>query len=123
MRLFDRPPAETQAVLLGTACVSRKAAPTLATDAGHQSQEVQLASFEESMPAVEVFALVCATGHASSDYPFTSAFYESSAYRVYRKRHFPDMMLPSTMGDLPCVEGSTRGGRHLVLWDARFIAH
>lgn len=75
------------------------------------------------MPAVEVFSLVCATGHASSDYPFTSAFYESNAYRSYRKRHFPDMILPSTMGDLPSAEGTTGGGRHLVLWDARFIAH
>lgn len=72
------------------------------------------------MPAVEVFGLVCESGRASSDYPFTY-HYESTAYVAFRKRHFPDFIMPKTMADAGAAESLELAQRALVLWDATYI--
>lgn len=72
----------------------------------------------QQMPAVELFAVSCATGRSDADYPFTAAFYESAAYMHYKKVHFADV-LPRVMKDIVGADGSPQ--RSLILWDARFI--
>lgn len=71
------------------------------------------------MPAVEVFDLCADPGKEEADYPFTSAFYESTAYSFYKKRHFSDLIIPRTMQDAVGAAGLPQ--RQFVLWDARFM--
>jgi len=73
------------------------------------------------MPAVEVFGVVFGHGQAGADYPFTSSFYESTAYSHFRKQHFIDLMLPSTMAEAHAVDSLELAHRSLVLWDARYM--
>lgn len=121
VKLFDRPTREHDAVLLGTGLVWRAAEPELAPPTPNNSQEKQLADLMEHIPAVEVFGVQCVEGRDAADYPFTSAFYESSAFALYRKEHFRDLILPGTMADVANGDAE-RGLRSLLLWDARFLA-
>jgi len=107
-------------VLLATPCVAGVASPALAPE-GELSLAAQLAAMEENMPAVEVFSMVYAISKAGSDYPFTTAFYESDAYKHFRKEHFVDILLPITMADTPAVEAIEKASRLRLLWDPRFI--
>lgn len=121
VNLFDRLPDEGGAVLLGTACVFCVADPALAPATERNSLAVQRAAIAENMPAVEVFALVYSEGMGSADYPFTTAFYESDAYKHLRKTHVEDL-LPVTMADTPAVASLELATRSRILWDARFIS-
>lgn len=69
---------------------------------------------------MEVFGLVCESGRASSDYPFTY-FYESTAYVAFRKRHFPDFLMPKTMADASAAGSLGLAQRALVLWNAAYV--
>lgn len=81
-----------------------------------EQQRVQLLTH---MPAVEVFQAECSPEQRDEYYPFTSTLYESMAFSKYRKQHFCDLILPSTMSEATtCEEGSARP---LLLWDARFV--
>lgn len=121
VNLCDRLPDEDGAVLLGSACVFCVADPALAPETEGNSLAVQRAAIAENMPAVEVFALVYAEGMGSADYPFTTAFYESDAYKHLRKTHVEDL-LPVTMDDTPAVASLELATRLRILWDARFIS-
>lgn len=76
--------------------------------------------FFANMPAVQVFKVYFVTGREAADYPFTRAFYESAAYSSFRKRHFPDLMLPCTMGE--AAESPAAAARSFLLWDPRFAS-
>jgi len=124
--LFDRPPLEDGSVFLATACVWRVAPPDLAALATRQAESGgqesgQKAVVLDEMPAVEVFGLVCALGQGMADYPFMSSFYESTAYAQFRKRHFPDYILPSTMADANAASSEGLAQRSLLLWNALFV--
>lgn len=80
----------------------------------------ELVSILAEMPAVEVFDVTPGAGKETADYPFTTAFYESSAYSSYRKVHFPDLMLPCSMAD--AVGETTAAQRSFLLWDPRFCS-
>lgn len=121
VRLFDRPPAEADAVLLATACIWRAASPSVPDGMSSAEVEQQLRNFQTHMPAVEVFAVLCEGEHAASYYPFTTAFYESVAYKKYRKHHCSDYILPKKIGDIPGAAGKDPQ-RSVVLWDSRFVA-
>lgn len=118
MQLFDRPPSESGSVRLGTGLVWRMAKPQPRV-AGSLAAG-QLASILSEMPAVEVFDVTPGAGKEMADYPFTTSFYESSAYSSYRKVHFPDLMLPCSMAD--AVGAPTAVQRSFLLWDPRFCA-
>jgi len=121
VQLFDRPHAEDGAEMLGTACVWHTAAPSLSTAPAHNSEAVQLAAIKEHMPAVEIFAVVCTDEQAAKDYPFTSAFYESAAYKHFRKQHFEgDLILPTSMAETQASTNLESATHLRVLWDARF---
>lgn len=120
VRLFDRPPAEADAVLLATACIWRDAIPSVPEELSPAEAAQQLRDFQSHMPAVEVFAVLCEGEHAASYYPFTAAFYESVAYQKYRKHHFSDYILPRKMGDIRGAAGKDPQ-RAVVLWDSRFV--
>jgi len=124
--LFDRPPLEEGSILLATACVWRVAAPNMAAlvarEAESGSQESgQYAIVLDEMPAVEVFGVVCALGQWGADYPFTSSLYESTAYAHFRKQHFVDLLLPSTMAEAHAANSVALAERSLVLWNALYI--
>jgi len=126
VRLFDRPPLEEGSILLATACVWRVAPPKMAALAARELESGSQESGQNSivlneMPAVEVFGVVFGHGQSCADYPFTSPFYESTAYSHFRKQHFIDLMLPSTMAEAHAVDSLELAHRSLVLWDARYI--
>jgi len=126
VRLFDRPPLEEGSVFLATACVWRVAAPNVEALAEREAESGNAESGQRAvvvseMPAVEVFGLVCNEGRADADYPFTSCFYESAPYRHFRKRHFSDYILPSTMAEASAVDSLMMARRSVVLWDAHFV--
>ena len=118
VRLFDRPPAEAGAALLGTACVWRAASPAVPPSiAGGSSSELEMrAAIVAHMPAVEVFGVTCASGKTAADYPFTMAFYASAPYAHFKKQHFDDL-LPKTMADTVPSDGAPQ--RVFLLWNAR----
>lgn len=121
VNLFDGLPDEDGAVLLGSACVFCVADHALAPETEGNSLAAQRAAIAANMPAVEVFALVYAEGMRSADYPFTTAFYESDAYKHLRKTHVEDLV-PVTMADTPAVASLELATRLRILWDARFIS-
>jgi len=126
VRLFDRPPLEEGSVFLATACVWRVAPPSVAALAAREAESGNAESGQRAvvvseMPAVEVFGLVYTEGMADADYPFTSCFYESVAYSHFRKRHFPDYILPNTMVEASAVDSLGTARRSVVLWDAHFV--
>jgi len=126
VRLFYRPLLEEGSVLLATACVWRVAPPNVAALAAREAESGNAESGQRAvvvseMPAVEVFGLVYTEGMADADYPFTSCFYESAAYSHFRKRHFADYILPSTMVDASAVDSLGIARRSVVLWDAHFV--
>lgn len=101
VRLYDRPPHEQGSLLLASACVWRVAATDTAALAAREaetggSEDCQNAVVLVEMPAVEVFGVVRERGRSGAEYPFTY-FYESTAYASFRKRHFPDFIMPQTM--------------------------
>jgi len=97
--------------MLGTACVWHTGAPSLSTAPAHNSEAAQLAAIEEHMPAVEIFAVVCTDEQAAKNYPFTSAFYESAAYKL---------ILPTSMAETQASTNLESATHLRVLWDARF---
>lgn len=125
VRLFDRPPREQGSVLLASACVWRVAAPDMAALAARESEAGgseagQSAEVLIKMPAVEVFGLVCERGREGADFPFTY-FYESTAFVSFRKRHFPDFIMPKTMVDASGCDSLDLAQRSLLLRNALYI--
>lgn len=125
VRLFDRPPREQGSVLLASACVWRVAAPDMAALAARESEAGggeggQSAEVLIEMPAVEVFGLVCERGREGAGFPFTY-FYESTAFFSFRKRHFPDFIMPKTMVDASGCDSLDLAQRSLLLWNALYI--
>lgn len=118
--LFDRPRSEAGAIILGSGCVWREACPTLTVETSSTEAEAERAAILSSMPAVEVFAVVLAPGQATSYYPFTSAYYESNAYKAFCKHHFSEFVLPRTMADAGADALDTEK-RSALLWDPRYI--
>lgn len=119
MGLFDRRPADQDAELLGTGLVWRLAEPAVSTDTGDAISMDERSNILVNMPAVEVYDVTCADGKQDGDYPFTSAFYESAAYAPYRKRHFPDYIVPCSMREAASCGGPVQ--RSFLLWDLRYM--
>lgn len=95
------------------AAMAARESGTSASEAG------QSAAVLDEMPAVEVFGLVCERGQSRADYPFTY-FYESTAYASFRKRHFPDFIMPKTMEDVSGSASLESAQRSLLLWNALY---
>lgn len=118
MLLYDRPPDESGSIHLATGLVWRTAEPAQRVAGSLAAREI--AFIFRDMPAVEVFDFAPVAGKEAADYPFTTMFYESSAYSSYRKVHFPDLILLSSMAD--AVGEPTAAQRSFLLWDPRFCS-
>lgn len=84
VKLFDRPPGEAGAVLLGHGCVWRAANPELGSLPPGADREGLRAQVLTHMPVVDLFQVESDPGQDDMDYPSTTALYESTAYAQHR---------------------------------------
>lgn len=107
-------------MVLGTACIWRAASPSTQEGVNGAAAASQLDAVLAHKPAMEVFSVLYVPERTATYYPFTNAFYDSDAYKKYRKHHFSDLMLHRTMADVGrnSVQAPERSA---VLWDSRFV--
>lgn len=72
------------------------------------------------MRAVEVFHFSFVPEWEAADYFFTGAFYESAPYYSERKRHFPYVLLPGTIGEAAASQAAS--AKSFLLWNPLFAS-